>query len=74
MKLLLESAIRSQTGNLMKNLAEELLLELEMPMKFGSVNWNVVKAYITPSWIGSLVQFLSTQALDVLVTSQKYHY
>ena len=60
-----ECAISSQTGQFMLQTAEDFMLELGYPVTLGSLNYDVAKTYLTPSWYGNLAKFVSSQALDV---------
>ena len=55
-----ECAIGSQTGSLIKTSAEELMLEIGIPMTLGSVDWEVAKEYTTFCWYTHLATFVSS--------------
>ena len=44
-----ESAIGSRIGELVKYCAEELMLEIGRPLTLGTVNWDIIGEYVTPS-------------------------
>ena len=40
------------------------MLELGIPFSLGTVNWDIIGEYVTPSWFGHLAKFVSAQELD----------
>ena len=59
------STIGSQKGTLIKFLAEEFMLKKGMLLTLGTVKWDFVGSYVTPSWFGRLAEFVSAQELDI---------
>ena len=41
------------------------MLELGIPFSLGTVNWDIIGDYVTPSWFGHLAKFVSAQELDI---------
>ena len=41
------------------------MLELGIPFSLGTVNWDIIGEYVTPSWFGHLAKFVSAQELDI---------
>ena len=60
-----ESAIGSQTGTLIKFLAEEFMLKIGMSLTLGTVNWDIVEGYVIPSWFDHLAKFVLAQELGI---------
>ena len=60
-----ESAISSQTGELIKLSAEEFMLETDILLTLETVNWDIVVEYVIPSWFGHLAKVVSAQELDI---------
>ena len=60
-----ESAIGSRTRELIKFSAEKFMLETGIPLSLGTVNWDIIGEYVTPSWFGHLAKFVSAQELDI---------
>ena len=60
-----ECAILSQTGQFIRQSAEDFMLEKGYPVTLDNLNYQVAKTYLTPSWYGNLAKFVSSQALDV---------
>ena len=48
--LIQESVNKSLTGTLIKATVEGLQLELGFSTMIGTVDWKIVKEYLTPSW------------------------
>ena len=49
-----------------------------MPLTLGTVNWDIIGEYVTPSWFSHLAKFLSAQELDIrdnfhLINSLRQH-
>ena len=45
-----ECAIPPETRDLIKTLADDFMLEIEMPITLVTVNWSVIKEYTTSCW------------------------
>ena len=64
--LIQESVNKSSTGSLIRVTAEDLRLELGIPMTPDTVNWKVVKHYLTPIWYGGVIDFISNHPIEII--------
>jgi hypothetical protein len=61
-----ESVNQSSTGFLIRLTAEGLRLELGIPMTPATIDWKVVKEYLTPAWYGGLPDFITKHPIEII--------